>query len=95
MEYMQSQAQKNSGLSAANMAVPSSVNSQADNALEGAARARYFAESLLGELRQMGKSSETGTVPCRSGIDGKLIDAAEHSSATLLALQEIRTYLLG
>lgn len=71
-----------------------SVNSQADSALENSARTRGFAEILLAELRQ-DNLCETGAQPCRSGIDGKLADAAENSSITLSVLQDIRKYLLG
>jgi len=71
-----------------------SVNSQADNALENSARTRAFAENLLAELRQQ-DSTAAEPHPCRSGIDGKLTDAAENSSVTLSVLQEIRAYLLG
>jgi hypothetical protein len=71
-----------------------SVNSQADNALENASLAHAFAESLLNELRQV-VNEQCPPSACRYGIDGKLADAAEHSSATLSVLQEIRAYLLG
>lgn len=71
-----------------------SVISQADNAQESAARVRYFAESMLAELRQQ-PECQTGPQPFRSGIDGKLADAAEHSNVALSTLQEIRAYLLG
>ena len=65
----------------------------ADAALESASKAHSHAEDLLAELRQ--QNHENGVAPCRSGIDGKLMDARDHSDATLRTLQEIRTYLLG
>lgn len=72
-----------------------SVNDRADNALESASRTHAFAEQLHDDLRQMIGSKDTGAQPCRSGIDGKLLDASEHSDATLNILRELRLYLLG
>ena len=70
------------------------VNVCADYALEAASQAHMMADTLLSELRQRDQKPD-GPIPCRSGIDGKLMDARDHSDATLRMLQEIRYYLLG